>query len=60
MGFYQPQGVYILENYDELSESVAFAQNCGLIQTKMDQFEKDFWLFSYTKNKCYKQLERKK
>ena len=29
--------VYFLEKYDELSELVAFAQNWGILQTRMDQ-----------------------
>ena len=31
------QGVYFLKQYDGLSESVAFAQNWSILQTKMDQ-----------------------
>ena len=37
MDFKYPQGVYFLEKYDGLTELVAFAQNCGILQTRMDQ-----------------------
>ena len=48
---------------DGLSELVAFAQNLGISQTRMDQRgSTSKWIltiFKY-KNECYKQLERKK
>ena len=31
------QCIYYLEKYDELSESVAFAQNWSIVQTRMDK-----------------------
>ena len=37
MDFSYPQGVYFIETYDGLSELVAFAQNWGILQTKMNQ-----------------------
>ena len=37
MGFQQPQGVYFLLKYDGLSKLVAFAKNCGILQTRRDQ-----------------------
>ena len=54
MDFKSPQVVYILEKYDELSKLVAFAQNWGILQTRMNQkgerpHENEFWLFLNTK-----------
>ena len=36
-GFLVTSGVYFLEKYDGLSESVAFAQNWGILQTRIEQ-----------------------
>ena len=49
--FWAPQGVYVLEKYDGLSESVAFAQIWGILLTKMNHkpHENELWLFSNTK-----------
>ena len=46
-----------------LSELLAFAQNWGILQTRMDQREDCIKInFDYfqIKNECYKQLEQKK
>ena len=37
MDFDWPQGVYFLGKYDGLSKLVAFAQNWGILQTRLDQ-----------------------
>ena len=37
MDFWSPQGVYFLEKYDGLSESVAFTQKWSILLTRIDQ-----------------------
>ena len=37
MGFWQPQFVYFLLKYNGLSKLVAFAKNCEILQTRIDQ-----------------------
>ena len=37
MDFDWPQGVYFLGKYDGLFKLVAFAQNWGILQTRLDQ-----------------------
>ena len=56
------QGVYIQEKYDALSESVAFAPNLDILQTRMDQRGEDIKMnFRYFQIQKYvKQLEWKK
>ena len=56
-------GVYFLEKYERVSELVAFAQNWGILQTRLgqsgDHMKMNLTIFKY-KNECYKQLEWKK
>ena len=56
-------GLPIMLKYNGLFKSVAFAQNWGILQTRMNQggllWKWILTIFKY-KNKCYKQLERKK
>ena len=56
-------GVYFLEKYDGLSESVALAQNWGILQTRMnqreDQMKMNFWPFGNIKINVTKSYTRK-
>ena len=57
------QNVYILEKYDGLLELVAFAQNWGILQTRIDQnpfrpHENEFSLFSNIKMNVTNRAEK--